>query len=157
MIKAPSLRGPYNDHFSEDPAFLQLATDATPEQIAEYTAKLTAATETGNWSPLRVEGAGEPTTFVLRPIPSSAFGQLVDLQRGGTGENETLELAFRIALASVSNLGEAKVSFVEDPRFGRIASASFLETAGIHGALGVRIVREIGSRIIRRASDLGPK
>jgi hypothetical protein len=157
VIKPPSLAKPFTEYFSEDPAFEQLASDATPEQTAEYSAKLTAAWETGDWSALRAEGAGEPTTFTVRALPSDAFGKLADIQAAGAGDNEVYQLAFRVVLQSVSNLGNAKVTTIEDERFGRIASLQFLTDAGVTGALGMRIMREIGVRALKRANDSSGK
>jgi hypothetical protein len=157
MIRPLSNQKVYDEHWSGDEAFEQVPSDATPEQIADYNAKLTVATETGNWSGLRVAGSSEPTKFTVRPIPVAAYGKLADLQVSGAGRVEILTLGFRIALVSVSNLDNAKVATVNDERFGKIATLSFLDDAGLTGAVGMRIVSEIGERCLERASTLSPK
>lgn len=168
MIRPPSLVKQYDEYWSEDPAFEQAPAhpgdSASAEQLAafkkaeaEYTTKLFAAWDTGNWAPLRIEGGGEPTKFVMRPIPSSAGALLADMMQAQRGENEVYTLAFRIALVGVSNLEGAKVAPVNDERFGRIASLSWMDDVGITGAMGVRLLRELGSRAMSRASSLGPK
>lgn len=168
MIRPPSNIRQYAEHWSEDPAFEQAppvpaktATDderRVAEQALEtYAAKLSVAWETGDWSALRVTGAGEPTTFLVKPLSSEVFGKLIDAQANGTGEHELHQLAFRCALQSVTQLEGAKVAFVEDEQFGRIASLAFFEDVGITGALGQRIIRDIGGRILRRAATLSPK
>lgn len=153
MIKAPSLRKPFVDHWSEDPSFQQ--GPAEGEALGDYEARVKVAIETGDWSGLRVEGSGEPTAFTVRPMPADAYAKLADAKNAGMGENELFALAFRVVLQSVVNLGDAKVTFADDDRFGRIASLAFLEQAGISGAMGARICRELGSRALYRASGLG--
>jgi hypothetical protein len=155
VIKPPSNVKPYSDHFSEDPAFEQLPENATPEQSAEYATKVQVAIETGNWSGLRVDGASEPTTFTMKPLSSAHLGKLADMRNSGAGENAWLEYAFRCALVSVSNLGDAKVTLADGEDFGRIASLAWMETAGVTGSLGLRIIRELGGRALGRALALG--
>jgi len=159
MIKPPSSQKQYDEFFSEDAAFRQLNEGASKEEIEEYNHARTVAWETGDWTAMRVQGAGEPTKFIVRPIPGEAFAKLADMATAGRiGDLELYTLAFRIALVAVLNLeGAAKVSFVEDERFGRIASLSFLADAGITGALAVRVLREIGSRVLQRAGTFSPK
>lgn len=157
MIRPPSLQRTYNEHWSQDAAFYQPAADATVEQVRDYLAKLEVAWDTGDWSALRVEGGGEPTTFVVRPLGVEQLGKLRDLRSAGMGDNEISQLAFRCALVSVSNLGDVKVKHVEDERFGRIASLSFLAEAGIFGDFGVQLVVELGTRVFKRANGIPPK
>ena len=168
MIRPPSLQRTYNEHWSEDSSFEQAPVSpsegATDEERAAYVAAMATyatraevAWETGDWSGLRVAGAGEPTTFVMRPLSTEQFCKLADMRSAGLGENELAAYAFRCALVSVSNLGDVKVSFVDDEKLGRIASLAFLTEAGAVGALGTRLVRELGARTLMRARGPSPK
>lgn len=154
MIKPPSLFKPYTDCVSFDAAFVQLEPTATDEQKADYAARLQVAVDTGDWSGLRVAGAGEPTVFHLRVLTGDAFGKLADMQRAGVGDNELFTLALRLALLSVTGLGDARVSVVDDPKWGRIADLGFLEQAGIVGGFAYALIRELGERVLKRASGL---
>lgn len=168
MIRPPSIQKPYDEFWSEDEAFEQRPADppdnasaeakaAHAAELAAYEAKLTAAVEHGHWHALRVAGGTEPTKFLVRPLPSDATGILFDMRDAGVGLNELFITTFRVALLSVSNLDGAKVVPVEDDRFGKIASLAWMEQAGIVGTQGMRIILEIGARLLRRASPLDPK
>jgi hypothetical protein len=162
---APNYRRTYAEHWSGDASFVAppkpLDETADAEQIkfhkaatADYEAKARVCFDTGTWDGLRVPGSPEPTTFTVRPLPTAIVATLADKQRGGLGDNQLYLLAFRAALVSVQNLGDAKVTFTDDPELGRIASLDFLAEAGVNGMLGVQIAREIGARCLWRATQL---
>jgi hypothetical protein len=167
MIRPPSLIKQYNDFWSEDPAFEQ-APKAPPVDASEdvkaayeeaakcYVAKLTAAWETGDWQPMLV-GNAEPTKFLMRPLSSDVVGILSDMQNSGTRENELFTLAFRLALVGVQNLENAKVKILDDERFGKMASLSWMADVGLTGSFGLQLIRELGVRALNRASQLSPK
>jgi hypothetical protein len=168
VIRPPSLIKQYDEYWSEDPAFEQApkhpGDSASEEEIksykeadADYTTRLFAAWDTGNWQSLRVQGGGEPTKFLMRPLPSEAGGVLADMRKAGSGDNELHTLAFRIALLGISNLEGVKVAPTDDERFGRIASLSWMTDVGLTGALGMRLINELGSRVIYKATTIGPK
>jgi hypothetical protein len=158
MIRPPSLIKQYSEFWSEDAAFEQAPSeDASDDAKKEYAAKLTAAWDTGDWSPLRIAGSAEPTTFLMRPLPSDICGLLGDMQSSGAGNNELFTLAFRAALVGISNLDGAKLKMEEDERLGRIASLSWMDDVGLTGQPGLRLINEIGIRVVRRASSLSPK
>jgi hypothetical protein len=156
MIRPPSLSKPYEDHFSKDPAFVQLADDATEDEVREHVRKWRTARETGDFSALRVSGGGEPTVFTLRPLGLEAFAALVDMTRSGSGHNEVAVLAFRIALRGVSNFGKADIKFVHHKRFGQIATTEFLDKSGLPAGVTLAIATELGGAAIERASQLSP-
>lgn len=168
MIRLPSSIKPYTEYWSEDPAFQQppqsLPEDASAESraaydlaVAEYGAKLTAAIDTGDWSPLRASGGGEPTAFVVRVLTSEQLGKLSDKARSGTGDYEFLTHVFRLALQSLAPFDGQKIEHVDDPHFGRMVSLEWMEKVGIVGSHGLRLIREIGSRVFVRSSTLSPK
>jgi hypothetical protein len=156
MNRPPSNQRHYDEYWSGDDAFEQSAPDATPEQFADYSAKLTVAIDSGDWSALRVAGGPEPVKFVVKLIPTATFTRILDLQKE-VGDNELAMLAFQAALVSVANLGNVKVVPENHDRLGRIASLSFFDDAGKGPAWGTRAVIEIGTRCLIRASTLSPK
>jgi hypothetical protein len=163
MIRPPSQARPYTEHWSEDPAFEQPPTEPASDadevalksykdSVEAYLLKVKTATETGNWSAMRIEGGQEPTRFTVRLIPPDALGKLGDMSARGAGENELAVLAFRCALIDV-NIEGVKVGKVNDDRFGRIAAIDWLDDLG--GA-GVRLMREIGLRVFLKSSAVRP-
>ena len=141
----------YAERFSEDAAFV------ASDDSEEYALKVKTAIETGDWSALRVEGGTEPVTYNMRPLGADVLGVLVDMQRNGCGDNELCTKAFRAALVSVAGIKDVKVKFDNDEHMGRIATLSWLEDAKIPPARGIRILREIGGRVLSKAMDLDPK
>jgi hypothetical protein len=68
-----------------------------------------------------------------------------------------LRPAWRYAVVCISNLDGAKLKMEEDERLGRIASLSWMDDVGLTGQPGLRLINEIGIRVVRRASSLSPK
>ena len=140
----------YPERWSEDPAFVQGHSD-------EYIVKLKAAIDTGDWSALRAESSPEPVSYNMRPLGADALGVLIDMQTDGAGNNELCTMAFRASLVSIAGLGGVKVRFDDHERFGRISTLSWLEDAKIPPLRGVRLLQEIGGRVLNKAMDLDPK
>jgi len=169
MLRLPSLIKPYVDFWSEDESFIQPPAKpsadvddetrkAYDEALADYTAKLTAVIDTGNWSALRKEGAGEPTGFVMRQLSADVLGKILDLRQSDKiGEREVMSLVFRAALISLTHFDGPKIVHDEDEDLGNLVSLKWMESVGFVGAVGIRIIQEIGARVFVRASQLGPK
>lgn len=168
MLKAPSLQHRYTLVFSEDPALdlpvvPELAHDATQEQRDEAEKlekerehKLKVARETGRWDDLCRPGM-EPTLFTFEPITGTTLTWLQgEARRRNLGNEEGIELAFRLSLRDVTNLGKFKVDdVVEDGR--RLATAATIDALYALGreagdaTLGRRLIIELGVVVYARA------
>lgn len=163
MFKLPSIVKEYSAVYSGDPSLVQAptrpegkaATDETIEQfekaLKEHEHRLNVARETGDYSALLIEGAGEPTLFQMRQLTADAFAYLIGQVYPREGNIATNALAFRFALRSVSNLGEAKVKIVEHDKLGPIASLSFFDKAGMPAELAMSIATELGDLVLDKA------
>jgi hypothetical protein len=154
MIRLPSNIKPYLEYWSEDPAFRQRPTDG---DATEYETKLSVAVETGNWSDLRLEGAGEPTAFTVRVLSSEQLGKISDMRKAGTGDYEFLTMVFRLSLQSIAPFDGPKLEHASDDELGRMVSLEWMERAGLVGAPGLRLIGEIGTRVFLKSMSLGPK
>ena len=152
--RPPSNTRSYDDFYSGDSAFLQLADDASEDARKAHQEKWVRARETGNFSELRVDGA-EPTKFAMRPLKAEWYAALQDMAFSGERYGVPV-LAFRLALQSVANFPE-EVSWVNHQKFGRIATLDFLDRAGVPAATAVAIAQELGSEALERARQLSPR
>jgi hypothetical protein len=155
MIRPPSNAKQFDAFYSKDPAFVQLADDASEDDGKEHAQKWRTARQTGDYSALLIEGQ-QPTKFTLRPLSVDAFASIIDMKRSGTGDNEVAILAFRVALKSVSNFGKAEIKFGPHKKFGLIASTDFLDKAGLPAGLALNIAAEIGGVALEKAMDISP-
>lgn len=168
MLKLASLQHEYSLVFSEDPALdlpeiPNLAEDAPAEDVKrratlalEREHKLKVARETGRWSEI-VRAGTEPTIFSVAPITGSALTWLQgESRRRKLGNEEGTELAVRLALRKVVNLGALEVQhdFENGHRLVTRATMDALYAIG-HDAgdptLGRRLVLELGSLVLVRA------
>lgn len=161
MIKIPSTFKEYSAIYSRDPALAQSpiapdGKDATPDAVAKYEAavkerahKMRVARETGDYSSLRVEGAGEPTLFQMRQLTADAYAYIIG--HGGS-DIDTNVLAFRYALRSVVNWPGAEVTLADHPQLGQIASLSFFDKLGVPPQLAVAIAIELGDLALWKAN-----
>jgi len=109
MIKAPSITREFTLCWSGDPAL------ALPEDAEERARVLKQARETGNWSPLIIEGQ-QPTLFHFKDLTRAEFGWW-DGERSNSarlgrplGALEASDLVLRLALRGVDNFGTHKVA-----------------------------------------------
>src|SRR5690349_2544706 len=120
MFKLPSVVKEYSAVYSGDPSLAQppasVDADASSEAVAkhetaveEHAHKLKVARETGDYSALLAEGAGEPTLFQMRPLTADAFAYLIGQVYPNDGVIAANVLAFQFALRSVVNLPGAEV------------------------------------------------
>ena len=153
----PSLTKPYEDHSPFDPAFAQLADDATDADRAARTAAIRRCRETGSWAELLVEG-GIPTAFRFRPLPGHVFRALMDLASSGKiGGSQIGAVFFRAALIGVTHLdgvSEVKLNATIDGIPGKVAGN---EVADLLDGYDQRIVAELGDEVFRRASAIAPR
>lgn len=163
-FRLPSLVAEYPLVFSGDPALElpaipELTPESTPEvikQAQERDTQLRVARETGDWP--RITRSGEqPTVFWCRQIHGMALTWLQgEAVRGELGNAEGTELAFRLALVRVENLGGLKV---KTERFDDqvLVSETTLNTIYDIGRdanlpeLGRAIVLELGGLALLRA------
>lgn len=168
MLKLASLQHEYSLVFSEDPALdlpvvPEVAKDATEEDqkrvetvAKERESKLRVARETGRWSEICRPGM-EPTLFQVAPIAGSALTWLQgESRRRGLSNEEGIELALRLALRGVLNLGkfEVRTDFEGGHKLATKETLDALYAIG-HDAgdasLGRRIVVELGVLVLNRA------
>lgn len=147
--------------FSGDPAIVQLGDDATDDQRTDRVRQIDHARETGDWSAVVVGGLS-PSKFTFRPLPGDVFALIQDMLSagvggGGIGFNAALFLIFRLALVSVSDLGDAVVRIVVDdtfPRLGPMADAAIVNKLN---SWNPALVPELGVELLKRARGPSPK
>ena len=175
-MRPPSLIKPRDEFYSGDPAFKpspvapELASNADDDAkdvykaaVAEYVKAVeererlvNLARETGDWSALRIEGK-TPVKFVMRPLKSRQFNRIADMIIAReVGAVTAKEIAFGAALAEVAGIGDAKITYDDHPRLGRIATPDFLDEVWPTG-LVVSAVAELGELVLERARDIAPK
>jgi len=155
-INPHSLIKPYDEFSQFDPAFRQLADDATDADRSAYGAAVERCRETGDWNEL-LEPGQVPTKFRLRPIPGNVARVLRDLLQH-RGAAEMASLYFRAALEGVENLASreyVKAKRVNVPGIpGEIAD---IDIANQLDAANPLIVSELGALILRRAEAPSPR
>lgn len=157
MLRLPSNQKEYDTYWSGDPAFHQPAADASEEDRAEHAAKVKRAQETGDWSPLLIEGE-TPTKFVMRPIDGNQWRWLVDESSRDDqfkmGAAIFWSLMFRCAIVRVVNLG-MKVSDtpVKHAKLGMIAPQ---DIPNLLDTIDASIVTELAGAAFERARNLNP-
>jgi hypothetical protein len=155
-LRPPSHQKHYDAFYSGDSAFEQPAAEATDAQKEAHARRVKIARETGNWAALLVP-QGNPTKFVMRPIPGTLFRTLVDrFQAGKYGVLSLQQMLFRAALIEVVNLGDAHepLTLVTVEGLGPIAP---VEIADKLDSIDPGIVRELGDDVFRRATVVAPK
>ena len=155
MLRLPSNNKAYDTYWSGDPAFIQ--PDDTDESRADHAAKVKRADETGDWSPLLIDGQ-EPTKFVMQPIKGDQWRWLVDEStredEHKLGPAKFWSLMFRCACVSVKNLGiTVPDKPVRHPDLGMIAPVDIPNTLD---TIDSSIVVELASRAFARAQNLNP-
>lgn len=153
-LRPPSNLREYDDFYSGDPAIVQLADGATDDEKKEHARRLEVARETGDWSPILVDGQ-QPTKFVLKVLTGDVHRKLMDDYSGGRfGLSALMQVAFRIALKGVVNCGDVTVNHQQDVRYGKLAKADVTDALD---AIDPAIVNELGGEVLRRAREPAPK
>lgn len=113
--RAPSNQQTYDLFWSGDPAFVQ-------GDSKEHERKLEVARDTGDWSPLLIQGQ-TPTKFVTRQIPGDLRRRLVDwYEAHKLGARELDALLVRLAVTDVVGFGDFRLKFTAHDDWGRIAT-----------------------------------
>lgn len=147
VTRPPSNQHTYDAFWSGDPAFVQ-------GEGAEHQRKIERARETGDWSPLLIEGLA-PTKFVLRQVPGEIKRRILDrFAAEKIGGNELDSLLLRIAVVDVSGLGDFKLKFTMDDDWGRLVTNDLPNILDEHapGCVG-----EIAVQIFNRMMGLSGK
>jgi hypothetical protein len=161
MIRPPSAVKHYDWYYSGDSAFVQLASDATEDQVKEHRARLTAARETGDWTALLVPG-GSPTKFVLGQVDRNDWRavldrcELPDSNPRAIRHGELAALLFRLAIRSIPGFGEVKITRTADEQWGGWVMAQ-PEIVTMLDEIDEFIVVEIGAHVLSRLRGIGPK
>jgi hypothetical protein len=147
MLTAPSLQNEFSLVFSGDPA-LDLPADETERNEA-----LKVARETGQWPLLAGQ---EPTLFKCRPLSGAPATWLIgESRRRQLSQQELFELAFRLALTGVTNLGSLKVKRVPRDEQLMIDDHTLAAIYAIgDGRIGTQVVIEIGAEVLGRAMEV---
>ena len=169
MLRPLSVQRPYTAFFSGDPAIIpappEPAKDADEEtkktyerQKKEHARLLELALATSQWQEICVPG-DTITTFKLRPLKTDEYGALCSMLVNRVEQPfEVWKLAFQLALQDCSPLLDGvEVKFTEHPRWGRIATTSFLDEIGLKPEVGAMVVMEIGQLVYKRSRDLDSK
>jgi hypothetical protein len=167
MINPPSAQKPFDEFWSGDPSFVQAPADppedASPDDVArhkalvdEYRHKLDLARETGDWSGLRVAGAGEPSRFTCLPVKGALVRWMHE--QITTGKLSTLQVAaltFRACVVGMENVGAFKIEHEHHEHLGAIATRGLTDYLD---SVHMGIVTEIGLRLYSRGTrGLSPK
>lgn len=163
IIRPPSSQKSWDTYCSKDSAFKQPpkppGDDATEDErneyivtIEKYQATLKACQETGDWSPLLVEG-GQPTKFILSPINGNVWRALIDrtvISQASprfVGPVMTRTILFRLALKGIN--GWDKIERSPDPEWDGWVMAPADVVAQLD-AIDPAIVGEIGQLVLDR-------
>ena len=170
-FRPPSNQRQYDTYSSLDPAFIQAppvpgenATDDEKRAAEDYLAKLKAAKQTGDWSPMLAPGKtlADATKFVLGQVDRNVWRAIMD--RAGQlppdsprfiGFSTLQSLLFRLALKSVVGFGDVKVERLPDPQWDNwtMAQSSIVT---MFDELNPLIVGEIGIGILNRLKGDDP-
>lgn len=151
MIRPPSNQN-YRDAFwSGDPAFVQLAPNATDEQKEAHARLWQVAKETGNYSGLIIQGQ-TPTKFVFKPMAGETYFALQDdLIAGRVGMLVATSIAFRATIIEVVGFEKPRPA---ETKYGTIATGDITNT--LHeAALGC--IFELGLDCLNRAAGIAGK
>lgn len=170
MLRAPSQVRDYDEFVSIDPAFRQppkapgeKATDEERAQYkearADYDAKLTASRDTGDWSPLRIEGQ-TPTKFVMGQVDRNVWRALMDRamlpvdSARYVGQVMMNALLFRLACKHIADYD--KFERLPDANWDHwtMAPASLVTKLD---EIDPAIVGELGSAVFRRLQGVSGK
>ena len=171
MLRPPSLSKSWDEYVSIDGAFVQaptLADDANDEAKAEfakaaedYAAKLKAARETGDWTPMLAPGRAlnEATRFTMLQVDRNIWRELLDRSTlpldvpNRLGPAMLRALMVRLALKSIAGL-DLKIERSIDDRWGyEMAQA---DTVSYLDSIDPRVVGELGTRVIERMRGASP-
>jgi hypothetical protein len=134
MIRPPSNIQPYTECYSGDEALLQ---DANLLRVAR---------ETGDWSPVIIEGM-TPTKFTLRPLQGRLLRKISDLEIGGATKNSVI---VRAAVIDVIGLDGFKLKLEPDKEYG-LGSIATQEFTDCLDFIDAGIVNELALLIWQRA------
>lgn len=158
MIRLPSLQRAWDEYYSGDPAFVQLAEDATDEQKAEHANKWRVLRETGDLSGLLKPGE-TATKFVCRPIDGETWRAFNDRLYLPADSDKRIgfllapAITFRLALHGVSGLDlPAPLKRETDREYGWEMARP--EIVALLDGFDKRIVSEIGGVIYDRMNDI---
>jgi SpoVK/Ycf46/Vps4 family AAA+-type ATPase len=127
----------------------KVEAEASAKGVSDDLALLGAAKETGDYSKILAEGA-KVTWFHLRMIPGMAMREIyAAVSAGEISAFKQPAIAFRCAISKIENLEGISPVFVDDPRYGKIASEEIINELD---AIDPAIVTEIGFYAIGRSS-----
>jgi hypothetical protein len=157
VIRLPSLQRAVDCYYSGDPAFIQLADDASESDRAEHARKWKVARETGNYSALIVEGQ-QATKFAMQPVNRTVWRAFVDRVLYPTesprriGPITTPSLVFRLSVCSVSGLDvHVKRRAHREWDGWEMAEEEIVQ---VLDSIDPRIVTELGDLAFARMSDI---
>lgn len=170
MLRLPSLQREYDEYYSGDPAFVQPPPmppeGASPADIAlviqlrvEHAHRITVARDTGDWSPLMIEGE-TPTRFVMRPLVGELYRNLRDLFKDRTvGVEISNHVVFRAALRRVHGLGDLKVELElhENPELEMLGKIAGPAIPNALDAIDRAIVNELAVAAFEKGGRSSPK
>lgn len=161
MLRPPSLSKPWDEFTSFDQVFVQQPalddppTDEQKAALEEYVAKLKAARETGDWTPMLAPGRtlNEATKFTFLQIDRNVWREVLDRSTlpldipNRIGPIQLRALVFRLALKSAHAL-DVKVERSVDSRWGyEMAQADIVSYLD---SIDPRIIAELGTVIMER-------
>lgn len=161
MIRLPSLQRTFDLYWTSDDALEQPpaapARDASPEEHAAhkeadaaYHAKLRAAWETGDWSPLLIPGKS-PTKFVCAQVDREIWRSIMERHllpadnKQHISNQRMYSLVFRLAVVDIVGLDGVKVRREHDEEWGWTMATR--DIVNVLDAGSMHIVSEIGAVI----------
>jgi len=168
MLRLPSLISEFPLCFSGDPALdlpivPELADGASEEVVKERNAaleektrKLRVARETGRWDQITKSGQ-TPTIFRFIPVHGTKLTWMQgERVRRNLDWQEGLELAFRIAIKEIDNIGKLELAFeiIDGQRLLKRECLDQLYDIGRDAGnpnLGRAVVLELGGFVVERA------
>ncbi len=153
----PSNQRTYDEFWSGDPAFVQLAENADDKAVDEHVRQIQMARETGNWQALRIADGPEPTRFGVKPMPGNAYRALCGMLESKQIDPIGLApLAFRACIVRIDNGGmDGVLPRINDHKLGDIAA---VKVTNYLDSIDLGIVSEIGTQLFMRGTQgLAPK
>lgn len=169
MIRPPSLVRSWDSYYPRDSALKQAprapAEDAPQVdreefklQAEAYVVALRTCRETGDWSPLRIEGQ-EPTKFVMGQVDRNIWRELIDRAQlpadspRRIGYTTLLALLFRLSIKQIVGWDSFKRAPDADWDGWTMAPADLVNTLD---DIDPGIVGELGSEVLDRLKATRP-
>jgi hypothetical protein len=158
MIRLPSLQKTWSMFVTCDLAIVKRPAADDAAALADWQAKIKAARETGDWTPVTVDGQ-QPTKFQMGQVDRNVWRVIQDratLTPGTHGHIGFVQLAallFRLSIRDINGL-DLKIERAVDPEWGWLMASPAIVNA--LDEADPSIVGELGMEVFNRLRGLSP-